>query len=108
MKSRQEMLAILSSMDEDHLMRALEANGIDCGGSHYMDEMGAEGASEGLESWNDTRIEMPQSKRPPLVDMSKVVAAQKQVRRRPTVDLGREVTGLENMAPPPGEVTGAY
>lgn len=108
--NRQQMLAILSSMDDEHLMRACEANGIECGSEGgYMGEMGDQAPSaDGLESWNNTRIDVPASKRPPLVDHSKITAQQAQPPRRMHDLLGREETGLEHLTPPPGEVTGAY
>lgn len=112
MMDRQQMLAILSSMSDDALMKACSANGIECGGGSYQSDMGGESPAEGLESWNDTRIDMPMSKRPPILDTGKILAAQKQAAQpRPQVTrdmLGPEATGIEDMAPIPGEASGAF
>lgn len=106
--NRDQMLAILSSMSDDALMKACAANGIECGGAGY--DLGDQGSADGLESWNDTRIDMPQHKSPPLVDHSKITEMRKQMTAKPQPQirdmLGPEATGLEDMTPP--EATGVY
>jgi hypothetical protein len=111
--SRAQMLSILNTMDDDHLMQAVSAAGIDVGEGGGMD-LGGESPSEGLESWNQLRIDMPQSKTPPLVDHAKITQAQRQTqaaRPKPDMDdiLGRQMSGMEDLEPQtPGEATGAY
>lgn len=70
--NRETLLQILAAADEDKLVQACKAIGIDgvsCSdsGGSYRDGMGADAPSaDGLSSWNATKVAMPDSKRPAL------------------------------------------
>lgn len=69
MMKRDQILQILSAASDESLQKACSALGIDCGHA-YGEEGGVEmgGRGDPLESWNETRISMPQSHREPLVN----------------------------------------
>lgn len=103
MKSREEMLSILRTMDDSHLMKALEATGIDCGSCLP----GASGLSdrepdrdEGIASWNATQVVVPGSKRPKLFDKSAYVEQAPSAPTR-TMQLPQEQFGMEDLQPNP-------
>lgn len=103
MMDRQQMIQILASMDEDKLTQALGAAGISCGpkGS-YRDEMGSEEPDDQLVSWNQTKVEVPRSKRPALYDKSaNTTPAPKPAVRAmdQSAYLGPEPSGQESWAP---------
>ncbi len=66
MMSREQMLQILAAADTNKLKQACGALGIDCGYATGDDGMHMGSPDDPLESWNDTRIAMPESKRPEL------------------------------------------
>jgi hypothetical protein len=98
--SREQMLSIITAMDESHLSRALSAAGIDCGDcGSYQDQMGEHADSaEGLVSWNATDVKIPSSKRPALFDKAAHVEQQAQPRRR--LELSPQESGMEDWQAP--------
>jgi hypothetical protein len=106
--SREQMIAVLSNMDDSKLTDALSATGVpmDDQGGDYKDQMGAdEPGAEGLTSWNNTSVKMPSSKRPALFDKTAHVdQAAQPAPGRP--QFGQEPTGIEDMGPPPPPAVG--
>lgn len=104
--SREQMIAVLSAMDDSKLTEALSGAGIpmdDEGG--YRDQMGAdEPGQDGLTSWNNTDVKMPASQRPSLFDKGAHVE-QPKPQARPQYG-APDPTGMEDMSPAPPPATG--
>jgi hypothetical protein len=66
---RNKMIAILSSMGDDALMKAMEANGIPCEGDDYKSGLGPEIMDEAA-PWSAIDASIPKSVRPNLIDTS--------------------------------------
>lgn len=68
--NRQQMMAILSSMSDEGLMKAMNANGIPVEAEEGLD-LGLEDA--GLEPWAARDVSVGESERPQLFDKSALV-----------------------------------
>lgn len=99
--NRQMMLSILSTMDDSHLMHAMQAVGIpmDYDGSMY-DPL--EDEINGLKGWGERNVSIPPPRKPSLADVRKFVdqglneAAQVQQPERPYM---MRDEGLEDLQP---------
>lgn len=76
---KETMLSILAQLPESHLVKALDAAGVNIDGAMSgdytdgMDDMGAGGGEEGLQSWNARQVKVPQADRPQLFDRNAIV-----------------------------------
>lgn len=110
MMNRQQILQVLGAASDESLQRACQALGIDCGHA-YGDEGGPEmgGRGDPLESWNDTRIAMPESRRQPLVNPRSYLKPIQQTQpatRRMDYMPKEQVEEIEDFAPVPPMVRG--
>lgn len=81
--TREMLLQILAAADEDKLVQACKAIGIDgvtCSDTgSYRDGMGEHAPSaDGLASWNATKVAMPESTRPALFNKGDFIEKQAQ------------------------------
>ncbi len=96
---REQMLSVLNAVDDQKLMQAMSAIGIDCGDGAGGLDYGAEDGADGLVGWNSTEVKVPESERPRLFDKSKTVERKQQPMPVRGMDsaavLGPEQTGME-------------
>lgn len=92
---RQQALAILSTMDDDYLMRALSAVGIEGGGMQGEHNPMAD-MENSLEPWDLRRVAIAPPNKPQFLDSSKFVQPPQQMMAKPAfVDMGQDMEGLE-------------
>jgi hypothetical protein len=110
MMKREQMLQILAAADESKLAQACQVLGIDCGYAPGEEEgMSGHAHGEPLESWNQTRIAMPESKRQPLVNPRAYLKPEPQAQpmpRRMDYMPPEEESETEDYAAPPPMVRG--
>lgn len=95
--NRQQMITIISAMDEDYLMHMLSSVGIEGEGmggerSWMDDELG------GLDSWESRQVAVPPPNKPSLLDTKKFVEHQVNVPRPAYADMGQDMEGIEEFA----------
>ncbi len=95
---RNQMLAIINTMGDEHLTQALSAVGIQTD-NDGMGDMGDE-STEGLESWNAKQVTMGDPQKPQFLDKSKFAPPQVQQMQRPEYyNKSQDTEGLEQYIP---------
>jgi hypothetical protein len=72
--NRDVIESIIQNLDTGVLLRALSSVGINLPQESILDQAQIGGEEPQMESWNQTRVPIGDSKRPPLVDKSKIMA----------------------------------
>lgn len=75
MLPKETLLGILAQLPESHLVKALDAAGVDvsgAGGDQSFD-YGEESPDDTLQSWNAREVKVPASSRPPLFDRGAIL-----------------------------------